>query len=287
MDAESVFLRNVDLIDRITAFVCRRNRLQPADADDFRSHVHLKLFENDCAILCKFEGRSAISTYLTTVINRLFYHWRAAILGKWRPSAEALRLGEKAVVLERLLTRDGYSLDAAVRELTEGEHPAMTRGELDAIHIRLPPRQPRPVLVSEEMSVAVPAPAATDDDLLRRDRDERAREVAATLDCALQSFPAEDQIILRMRFWQALKVPEIAARLHLEPKKLYKRIDRLVQRLRGVLTEHGIPHEALADLIDHDQDLTLAFARGWEKPKVRDSDLSDGETATGEGRLTK
>jgi len=159
MDAESVFLRNVDLIDRITAVVCRRNRLQPADADDFLSHVRTKLFENDCAILGKFEGRSAMSTYLTTVITRLFYHWRAAILGKWRPSAEAVRLGDKAILLERLLTRDGYSLDAAVRELTEGERAVMTRGELDAIHLRLPPRQPRPVLVSEEMSATVAAAA--------------------------------------------------------------------------------------------------------------------------------
>jgi len=287
MDAESVFLRNVDLIDRITAVVCRRNRLQPADADDFLSHVRTKLFENDCAILGKFEGRSAMSTYLTTVITRLFYHWRAAILGKWRPSAEAVRLGDKAILLERLLTRDGYSLDAAVRELTEGERAVMTRGELDAIHLRLQPRQPRPVLVSEEMSATVAAPAAADDDLLRRDRDQRAHEVASALDCALQGFDAEDQMILRLRFWQALKVPEIAVRLHLDAKKLYKRIERLVARLRVCLTEHGIPHDVLADLVDHDCDLTLSFGRGPEKPDPRHSDSTDGEKATGKGRFSK
>jgi len=287
MDAETVFLRNVDLIDRITTFVCRHNRLQPCDADDFRSHVHLKLFENDCAVLRKFEGRSAMSTYLTTVIQRLFYHWRAGILGKWRPSAEALRLGDKAVLLERLLTRDGYSVDAAVHELAEGERPLLTRGELEAIYLRLPERQPRPVLVSEEMSAAVAAPAATDDDLLRRDREQRAREVASALDCALQSFPAEDQLILRMRFWQALKVPEIASRLHLDGKKLYKRIERLVARLRAVLAERAIEHDAIGDLIDHGDDLTLDFAGDREKPIPRHSDFPDGETATGEGRLSE
>jgi len=287
MDAGKVFLENVGLIDRIAAFVCRRHRLQPADADEFRSHVSEKLIENDYAILRKFEGRSSLSTYLTTVIQRLFFHYRVQMWGKWRPSAEAKRLGDAAILLERMLTRDGYTLDAAVFELTSGEEPICSRQRLEAIYLRLPQRQPRPVLVSDAMSAAVAAPSAADDELMHGERVRQAREVAAAIDRALESFESEDQLVLRMRFWQALQVPKIAAALHCDPKKLYKRIDRLVARLRGALAEAGIPREALADLLDHgDHDLTIASAHGWEKPSRGPSDVTDGEMSKGEERLS-
>ena len=44
------------------------------------------------------------------VIQRLFLDARIAKWGKWRPSVSARRLGGVAVLLERLLTRDGLSL---------------------------------------------------------------------------------------------------------------------------------------------------------------------------------
>jgi len=287
MDAGKVFLENVGLIDRIAAFVCRRHRLQPADADEFRSHVSEKLIENDYAILRKFEGRSSLSTYLTTVIQRLFFHYRVQMWGKWRPSAEAKRLGDAAILLERMLTRDGYTLDAAVFELTAGEEPICSRQRLEAIYLRLPQRQPRPVLVSDAMSAAVAAPSAADDDVMQRERECRAREVAAAIDGAIESFDAEDRLLLQMRFWHSLKVPEIAVALHADAKKLYKRIDRLVGRMRSAVAESGIARDAIAELLDHsDHNLTLTSARGWEKGAPRLSDQPDGDDATGKGRLS-
>lgn len=288
MDAEKVFLDNVGLIDRITAFVCRRNRLQPADADDFGAHVRFKLYEDDCGVLRKFEGRSSLSTYLTTVIQRLFYQYRVQSWGKWRPSAEARRLGDKAIVLEKMLTRDGYSIEDAARELTGGNDPLFTRQEIEAIVVRLPPRQPRPLLVSDAAAPEVPAPCAADDGVMSDERECRARAVAAAIDGAIESCDPEDRLILQLRFWHARKVPEIAAALHEDAKKLYKRIDRLIVRLRTALTEAGIPREAIADLLEHgDHNLTIASAAGWEKPPSRPSDQPDGELATGEGRLSK
>jgi len=287
MDAEKVFLDNVALIERITAFVCRRSRMTPADADDFRGHVHLRLCEDDYAVLRKFEGRSSLSTYLTTVIRRLLGEHRVQMWGKWRPSAEAKRLGEDAILVERMLTRDGCTFDDVVAELTTGESPLFTRPELEAIVVRLPQRQPRPTLVSEEASAGVAAASSADTDTLRHDRQERARGVAAALDCAINRFDAEDRLILQMRFWHALKVPEIAAILHDDQKRLYKRIDRLVARLRSALADGGISRDEIGDLLEHtDHGLTVKSMEGWEKSLTRPSDHADGETTSHRGRLS-
>ena len=51
MDARELLESNLALIERITAFVCRRQRLSPDDAEEFAGVVRLRLVENDYAIL--------------------------------------------------------------------------------------------------------------------------------------------------------------------------------------------------------------------------------------------
>jgi len=232
MEPEQVFVQNLDLIDRIVAFVCRRHHLDASEADEFASHVRFKLLEEDYAVLRKFEGRSSLSTYLTTVIQRLYYQYRVQLWGKWRPSAEAKRLGEKAITLERMLTRDDYTLSETIAILTTGAEPLYTRAEIEAICLRLPMRQPRAVLVTESSVPEMAAESAADDGVMHQQRECTARTLATAMDGAMQSMDAEDQIILKMRFWHAAKVPDIAAALHVDQKKLYKRIDKLIATLR-------------------------------------------------------
>src|SRR5436190_23742802 len=123
MNAEELFLANLGLVDRIVAFVCRRNHYRDDEAEDLAGHVRLKLIENDYAILRKFEGRSSFSTYLTTVIQRLSFQYRVQMWGKWRPSAEAQRIGEAGITLERLMTRDGLTFHEALETLTSRKQP--------------------------------------------------------------------------------------------------------------------------------------------------------------------
>lgn len=258
MEAEQQFVQNLDLINRIVAFVCRRNHLSPTDSDEFASHVRFKLLEDDYAVLRKFEERSSLSTYLTTVIKRLFFQYRVQLWGKWRPSAEAKRLGEKAITLERMLTRDDYTLDEAVAVLTTGNDPLYTRAEIEALYLRLPVRQPRPVLVGEIGVPDIAAPVAADDGVMQKHRECTARAVSHAIDEAIASMDSEDRVILRMRFWYGKKVPDIAATLHIDQKKLYKRIDHLIVGLRVVLEGAGIARDDIGDLLTHaDHNLTL------------------------------
>ena len=47
MDPATLFESNLDVIDRVIAGVCRRARINGADAEDFASSIKLALIEND------------------------------------------------------------------------------------------------------------------------------------------------------------------------------------------------------------------------------------------------
>ena len=281
MDPRQLFEQSLDEINRIVAFVCRRNHLAPQDCDDFRQHVHLKLLENDCSVLAKFEGRSSFSTYLTTVIQRLYSQYRVQMWGKWRPSAEAKRLGDKAIAIERMMTRDEHSLKETINILTTHAAPSFTRAEIEAIYLRLPSRQPRPVLVTDSALPEVPDPGGADDEVMRQYREHAGRAMAAVMDPVIERMDAEDRVIMIMRFCDSAKVPEIAATLHLDAKKLYKRIDGLKSDLRKALLDAGFNRNDVAELLEHgDHNLTLHM----EKEATRPSKLPDGDLGEGTGR---
>ncbi|HVR40403.1 MAG TPA: sigma-70 family RNA polymerase sigma factor, partial [Thermoanaerobaculia bacterium] len=211
METADLFLQNLSTIERIAAFICRRNHVRDDDAAEFTAEVRLRLIENDYAIIRKFEGRSSFSTYLTTVITRLYHQYRIEQWGKWRPSAEAKRLGDKAITLERLLTRDGYTFTEAVSILTTRAGGVYTVVELESIYVRLPSRQPRPVLVNDDVSAdAASTPAVAEEQLQARDRERTVRTAAQAIDRVIAALSPEDRLILRMRFWGTCKVPEIA-----------------------------------------------------------------------------
>ncbi len=283
MDAQELFLSNLDAIDRAISYVCHRNHLSPQDAEEFDSEVKTKLIEGNYSVLRKFEGRSSVSTYMTTVIQRLYFQWRVQMWGKWRPSAEAKRLGEKAITLERLLTRDGFTYAEALETLTTGTS-AYTRDELEALYLRLPPRQPRPVLVSAVAPDAAPTIDA-DAALFASERQKKARAAAAAVDAAIGGMDAESQVILRMRFWNNRKVPDIARSLRIDAKRLYKKIDRLLGTLRAALEKSGIDRETIAELLDR-PDHELSFADGG-KSGPRHSHNADGAFGDGENRVTR
>jgi len=277
IDVEQYFLTHLREIEQILAFVCRRNHLDAHEAEEFGAHTKLKLIESNYAILRKFEGRSLFTTYLTTVIQRLFFQYRVQLWGKWRPSAEAKRLGDKAIALERLLTRDGYTFAEAVEILAGGPDAVFTVSELEVMALRLPPRMPRPVLVSDINASDVAGDGADpSDQLLSGERERTARCTAAALDQAIAAMDAEDHIILRMRFGNGMKVPEIARALGLDMKKLYKRIDKLLLRLRAALEAAGLHRGEIDDLVLHgDHEVTLRLI-GEGKKQVSPSHKDDG-----------
>lgn len=283
MNPEETYLEHLRTIERIAAFVARRSHLNTDETSEFTQEVRVRLLEDNYAIIRKFEGRSSFSTYLTTVIARLFHQWRVAQWGKWRPSAEAKRLGDKAITLERLLTRDGFTFAEGVKILTTPAGAQYTAAELEAIYVRLPLRNPRPMLVSDE---ALPEAVAVDADAEHRaesgDYERTARHAAVAMDDLLTSMDAEDRLILQMRFWHALKVPDIAQRLHIEQKKLYKRLDKLFLTLRRGLETAGVTKSEIGTLLSRgEHEVRLEVFRDREIAPAGPSHLAGGKGVRG------
>lgn len=286
MNPETTYLQHLESIQRIAAFVARRRHLNADETTEFVQDVCVRLLEDDYGIIRKFENRSSFSTYLTTVILRLFSQWRVEMWGKWRPSAEARRLGDKAITLERLITRDGFTFDEAVKTLTTRAGDAYTVGELEALYVRLPLRNPRPLFVSDD---AVPEVAAVDadaDDRVEcRDRERSARCCAAALDTALAKFDAEDRLILKLRFHKGCKVPEISRLVNIDQKKVYKRLDKLFAVLRRALVDAGVSQADVDRLLESgDQEIRLDLLSGQESPPPGPSNPSGAEEMRGGNR---
>src|SRR5258708_30042155 len=146
------------------------------------------------------------------------------------------------------------------------------------IYVRLRPRQPRPVLVPEDRaSEAVAGEASAEDGVLSRERERIGRIAAAVLDSELTKLPAEDQMILRMRFWNARRAPEIAATLHIDQKKEYKRIDKLLTGLRRELERAGIRRTDANEILSRcDREMPFEPPRPAGNRALRPSDPNDG-----------
>ena len=286
MNPESTYLEHLDSIERIAAFVARRAHLNADETAEFVQIVRVRLWEDNYAIIRKFEGRSSFTTYLTTVIARLVHQWRVERWGKWRPSAQARRLGDTAITLERLMTRDGFTLSEAINVLTTREGAKVSVAELEALYARLPCRNPRPMEVSEEVS---PDAAAVESDagdrIESRDRERTARRIRETIAAVSKSFNPEDRVILKLRFKKGLKVPEIARTLGLDQKRVYKRLDKLFDTLRRALEQAGVGRaDSDAVLVSGDHDICLDLLSDEENGSSGPSNGEGEDVRGGKGR---
>jgi len=231
---EQLFLTNLSTIESLVQMAARQQRMTWAEAEEFASIVRLRLIENDYAILRKFRGGSSLRTYLTVVIARQALDYRDACWGRWRPSRAARRLGRTAVMLERLIVRDGLTLDDAWRTLpgpSELAHAEHLRGFASGLQRRL--RRHYVSIDDLEECCA----GTTDPEVDNVMRDPRVSEALAG---ALRTLPAADSRLLQLRFSEGLSISSIARREGVDQAFLYRRVATLLRRLRRDLEARGI-----------------------------------------------
>ena len=244
---ETVFLSNLPVIDDVVGQTCRRHRLSPTEADDFRSDVHLHFIERNYERLVRFEGRSTLRTYITVCVQRCYLDYRNKLWGKWRPSMDATRLGPDGVLLERMVVCGKMTIDQACEALKTNHGIAIESG-LAVLCERLAQRPPARERVSDEeaerLASSDPLPETN---VLRAEQDFLVRRVRAACARASESLTPEERLILRMRF-DDISVADIARALHLNQKRLYRTIDRLLAELRTRLEADGISRDEMRTL---------------------------------------
>lgn len=212
-------------------------RLAPEDAQDFAQSVHLRCLERDYAIFRRFGGRSSLRTYLRVVVTRLLLDWQNSAYGKWRRSATAARLGEPAMLLERLIERDGCTPDEAV-SLLASQHPEWPVEGLQQVADALPRRTRRRWVSDEtlERDCALPF----DDPVVAEEERHAREEIGRILRKAFRQLPIDDQRLVALRYGSDQSVRALADRMDTEPKLLHRRFDRALRSLRRALTSAGI-----------------------------------------------
>ncbi len=249
---------HLDLIEGVIGWIARRRCLSEDEGEDFSSWVRIRLLEDECAILRKFQGRSSFRTYLVTVVQNLFRDYRIAKWGKFRPSAQARRLGTTAIRLEILMVRDGIPFEEAAEILRRNHGVEESTAELARLAGELPPRAPtrtsagvgdEELLDSLSESAEATGPAGPEERLRDRERSETEERVEAGLRRALRALEPEDRLILKMHFEDGFTVAAVARTLGLEQKPLYRRIGRSLRTLRAQLEAAGVGPEAASDLL--------------------------------------
>jgi RNA polymerase sigma factor for flagellar operon FliA len=207
--AAEIYLQHLQAIDRIASSMCRRHGIRGADAEDFASEVRLRLLEDEYAVIRKHRGDSSVTTFLTVVIANLLRDYRIKMWGKWRPSAEAKRLGEAAILLETSMYRDGFSFEDACALLERDARLDVDRTQLREIAKKLPVRAPRRI-EGEEALAEVPAISQSDGRVLEAERVEQHTAMHASVTRWIETLANEDQLIIKLRFYEGLSVADVA-----------------------------------------------------------------------------
>jgi len=241
---DQLYLTHQRTIERILRFIARRHRCDQDEAEDFAAWARLKLVDNDSAILAAYQGRADMGSYLLVVVQRLFLDYRISKWGPWRPSAEAKRLGPLAVRLETMLVRDRLSFEEAFQTL-RARDSELSRDALEDLRARLPLRfTRRPEGEGALQTMAASGPSA-DEEMIEAEIAERKRRAGAAAFELLQQLEPQEQLILRLHYVEQMRIADVARTLHLDARRLYRRIEGLLADLRRGLAARGLTGEDL------------------------------------------
>jgi RNA polymerase sigma factor (sigma-70 family) len=247
---DQYFLEILPLIERVIAFVCRRHGCSADEAEELDAIVKLKLIEDDYARLRSWKGNSTISTFLTTVVRRLFQDYLIARRGKWRPSEEAKRLGPIAEKLEALLYRPPtLTFDQACEVLLTNHKLDTSRKALAEIARRLPPKTVRRFEGEEQLAYLPSSEAAPDEQLRTKEGCAQLPRIRKALGRAMGELPPEDRLLIRMHFLDGFTIAVIARRLCLDQKPLYGRIKKALHQVQQSLEREEIRWEEVAEAL--------------------------------------
>ncbi|MEO6193666.1 MAG: sigma-70 family RNA polymerase sigma factor [Thermoanaerobaculia bacterium] len=251
MTLEELFCQSVEALPPILRGLGREKRLSPEDLEDLQSQIHLKLLEEDYRVLRRWDSRSSLKTYLVTVVYNMWNDRVRGEKGTVRVSAAAKRLGPAAKELERLIGL-GLKLDEAY-QVIKPRFPGLSRGEAEEIAAQINPRRGRQ---KERIDVAagLPDPEPRPDRRLELQKKFAEKlKALALMRGILSELPEQDRILLLAAHAEGVKFSRIAGSLGIVQRLLYRRNERLLNKLKTSLEEAGIRWEDLSEVLGIDE----------------------------------
>ncbi|MDJ0842258.1 MAG: sigma-70 family RNA polymerase sigma factor [Acidobacteriota bacterium] len=246
-----LFEQHRTVIEAAIQCVCRRQRLNHDQAEEFASEARLKVLVDDRKVLRDHRGEASLSAYLIGVLTRHFLNLRDKEWGKWRPSREAERLGDQAVLLEQLVVRDGYSLSEAGEMMRTNHGVHKNDAQLEAWLVRFPKRHGRRIIGEQALKHLAETRNLPEEKLTRRETAPVRDRIRRTLSEELNKLSSEERILLRMRYSDGFSVASIARRLNRKQRPLYRLFERIADHMHSVLKEAGISAQDAIQVLDN------------------------------------
>ena len=238
-DLEQRFLAALPDIERIVSALCRRYGMNRDETDELRAWINARFVETRYSAIAKFRGDSSLATYLTVVVATMVREYRVSQWGRWRPSAAALREGGVAVRLETMIRREGRALTEAGEALRTAGLTEYSDAELAALLKKLPDREPlRPVEVGDEPLQFMES--ANVDPLDQSERTAELQKVERAIAEAIAQLDPQDQVLIRLRYWEGSSIADISRYLGVLQKPLYRRLERAAGSIRTYLNRAGV-----------------------------------------------
>ena len=230
------------------------------ELEDFAGYVHVELLKDDCAKLRKFQQRSQWPTFLATVITNLAQDFQIARWGRWRPSTMAEKAGPVAIILDRLVNRDGHTIEEAIEIVRTNHAVSLTYRELRELWDRLPPRQ-RFTEVAEEAAAAVRSPDSSEERVEDAAIEHDVERVNAILQAAYFDLPRQERVIIALRYDHDFSAAEIARLMQLSVPTVHRRLERGLQDLRVSLSRRGLDSRDISAVIGHSRVILASVLR--------------------------
>lgn len=241
---------HLDLIRSKLRGISRHSGLPALDAEEFPSWAFVKLMDDDCRILGKWEGRSSFPAFLSVVLRNLLRDYRIHLWGRWRPCVASSQRGQEFVLLERLVVRDRLSIEEALERLRM-EHgvslPAEDAEQIAALFRIRPDHR----TVSDLVLLETPVDGHVESRVEEEERARIAKRLSELLVPLLQSLPAEERLILKLHFFDGLSMAKIDPILGRPQRELYGVRDRCLKRLRRSLHESGVGLKQAREIFSH------------------------------------
>ena len=248
MKHHRLFTDNLEVIQNVVRIIGRRHRLSNEDQEDFAGYVHLELLKDDCAALRKFQNRSSWETFLAAVIGNLALDFLVQRWGRWRPAAVSQKLGPIAMSLDRLVNRDGHTLEEAIEIVRAKEGARITYADLHALWEQLPARQ-QPAEVSEDAAVELSSSETAESHIADSALQEDIKRVEGALHAAFRALAAQDRVMIVLRYVHELPAAEVARVMKISVPTIHRRLDRSLKEMRESLFRAGVDSREVSGLI--------------------------------------
>ncbi len=216
-----------------------------------------KLQANGFKILRQFNGKSKITTYMTTVISRTFVDQLRSKIGRNRDRERAEKLGPLGKQIYQLRHVEKLEREQVIRRIQEDIDQTAKAAEIDSMIDRIDAALKTknlstavttgsPIKAGMKLpddKIVVPDPGkGPEETLLLSEKKVKHRQAISHL---LDQLSTEERFVLKNRFYQddlplKLRIEAISRALNMEKRNVYKKIDRLLKKCKKMLMEQGL-----------------------------------------------